>query len=53
MSTLADITASEPVSIEEAEAASDHLGEQVERVRQVVSDYRADTGAPPFDDDRR
>jgi hypothetical protein len=51
MSTLPDIAPAEPVSIEEAEEASDHLGEQVERVRQVVSNYRADTGAPPFDDD--
>ena len=53
MSTLADITPSEPVSIEQAEEAADHLGEQLERVKQVVSDYRAGTGAPPFEEDGR
>lgn len=53
MSTLADITPSEPVSIEQAEEAADHLGEQLERVKQVVSDYRLETGAPPFEEDSR
>ena len=48
MSTLADITLSGPVSLEQAEEASARLGEQVERVRQVLSDYIAGAG-PPID----
>ena len=48
MSKLADIAAP-PVSIEQAEAASASLDEQLERARKVVSDYRAALGAPPSD----
>ncbi|WP_298745728.1 hypothetical protein [uncultured Brevundimonas sp.] len=51
MSTIADTESAGPVSIELAEAASAHLIEQVERVRQVISEYRAVMGAPPFDND--
>ena len=46
MSTRADTTP-DPVSIEQAEEASACLGEQVERVRQVVSDYLAVTAVLP------
>ena len=49
MRTIPDTTS--PVSLEQAEEASARIGEQVERARRVVSDYRDATGAPPFDND--